>query len=216
MKFVSSHTVQEIIDNSPAGKNTKFLSAAHSLWTRFKNYEKCPPLAYEDNGEVVCLIFATFNRDGYANLYEIVTVEGKEGKGFASRCWDDWVKYAVNERNSKRLKISCTPSSVTWHKRNGLVFWAIDPTGSLRSDQPLFSTRADQLNYQRWACSAPSVAAAELPEKAKKQFLAEGIDDHGFGAKKKAKTQEAIDNVREFWLRDYLLQLKENTLEEFF
>lgn len=216
MKFVPAHTVQEIIDNSPAGKNTKFLSAAHSLWTRFKNYEKCPPLAYEDNGEIVCLIFATFNRDGYANLYEIVTVEGKEGNGYASRCWDDWINYAVNEKSMKRLKISCTPTSVTWHKRNGLIFWAVDPTGSLRSDQPLFDTRAKQCNYQASAVQAGSLAALELPDKAKKQFLAEGLDDHGFGTKKRAKTEEAINNVREFWLRDYLLQVKDSTLEEFF
>lgn len=215
MKFVPATTVQEIIDNSPAGKNTKFLSAAHSLWTRFKNYEKCPPLAYEDNGQIVCLIFATFNRDGYANLYEIVTVEGKEGNGYASKCWDAWIDYAVNVKSMKRLKISCTPTSVTWHKRNGLIFWAVDPTGSLRSDQPLFATREKQIWYQVGARSAPTVAACELPEKAKKQFLAEGLDDHGFGAKKRAKTEDAINNVREFWLRDYLLQLKENNLEDF-
>ena len=84
MLFVNSTRVEELIKNSPAGKNTKFLSAAHSLWYRFKNYEKAPPMAYEDNGEIVCLIFATSNRDGYANLYEIVTLEGKEGKGYAS------------------------------------------------------------------------------------------------------------------------------------
>ena len=216
MKFVNSHTVQEIIDNSKEGKNTRFLSAAHSLWTRFKNYDKCPPLAYENNGEIVCLIFATFNRDGYANLYEIVTVEGKEGRGFASRCWDDWINYAVNERGSKRLKISCTPSSVTWHKRNGLIFWAVDPSGSLRSDQPLKPTRAMQLAQQRLSVQAPSVAAMELPEKARNQFFGEGIDDHGFGAKKRAKTEQAIKDVGEFWLRDHLINTKGKTLEEFF
>lgn len=215
MKFVSSHTVQEIIDKSPAGKNTKFLSAAHSLWIRFKNYEKCPPLAYEHNGEIVCLIFATFNRDGYANLYEIVTVEGKEGNGFASKCWDAWIDYAVNEKKSKRLKMSCTPTSVTWHKKNGILFWAVDPSGSLRSDQPLFDTRKMQVDYQNIAKQNPAIAALELPEKARKQFLAEGIDDHGFGTKKKTKTQEAINNVNGFWLRDALLNMKEPTLEEF-
>lgn len=215
MKFVSSHTVQEIIDKSPAGNNTKFLSAAHSLWTRFKNYETCPPMAYEHNGEIVCLIFATFNRDGYANLYEIVTIEGKEGNGFASRCWDEWINYAVNEKKSKRLKMSCTPSSVTWHKKNGIIFWAVDPSGSLRSDQPLFDNRIAQVDYQNIAKQNPEIAVLELPEKAKKQFLAEGIDDHGFGSKKKAKTQGAIDAVNGFWLRDALLKLKEPTLEEF-
>ena len=82
MNFVNSTRVEELIKNSPAGKNTKFLSAAHSLWYRFHNYDKCPPLAYEVNGDVVSLIFATFNRDGYANLYEIVTLEGKEANRF--------------------------------------------------------------------------------------------------------------------------------------
>jgi hypothetical protein len=81
MILVDLAKVENIISNSPAGKNTKFLSAAHSLWYRFHNYDKALPMAYEVNGDVVCLIFATFNRDGYANLYEIVTLEGKEGNG---------------------------------------------------------------------------------------------------------------------------------------
>jgi hypothetical protein len=215
MKFLNSNTVQTIVDNSPSGKNTKFLSAAHSLWYRFKNYDKCPPMAYEHNGEVVCMIFATFNRDGYSNLYEIVTLEGKEGNGFASRCWDEYIKYAVEERNSKRLKISCTPTSVTWHKRNGLIFWAVDPSGSLRSDQPLFSTRQDQVDYQTNAVNNPIDTVIQLPEKAKNQFLAEGIDDHGFGTKKKAAVESAISAVGQFWLRDALVASKQNTLEEF-
>ena len=132
MNFINSTRVEQIIDSSPAGKNTKFLSAAHSLWTRFHNYEKQLPMCLEVNGEVVSMIFATFNRDKYVNLYEIVTVEGKEGNGYASQCWDMFVEYSVNERKAERLKMSCTPTSVTWHMRNGLIFWAVDPTGSLR------------------------------------------------------------------------------------
>ena len=211
MLFVNSTKVEELIKNSPAGKNTKFLSAAHSLWYRFKNYEKSPPMAYEDNGEVVCLIFATFNRDGYANLYEIVTLEGKEGKGYASKCWDSWIKYAVEERNTKRLKISCTPSSVTWHYRNGLIFWAVDPTGSLRSDQPLFPSRAEQLSYRTTAIGNPNTALP--PSKARDQFKSEGLENYDWGSKKKQKTQTAIDAVGDAWLRDALLS--ETTLEEF-
>lgn len=211
MLFVNSTRVEEIIKNSPAGKNTKFLSAAHSLWYRFKNYEKCPPMAYEDNGEVVCLIFATFNRDGYANLYEIVTVEGKEGKGYASKCWDAWIKYAVEERKIQRLKISCTPSSVSWHFRNGLVFWAVDPTGSLRSDQPLFATRAEQIAYRDNAIVNPLQALP--PPKARAQFLAEGLESYSWGEKKKAKTQAAIDTVGKAWLREALME--QPSLEDF-
>jgi len=211
MKFVNSTKVEEIIKNSPAGKNTKFLSAAHSLWIRFHNYEKSLPMAYEVDGEVVSLIFATFNRDGYANLYEIVTVEGKEGKGYASRCWEAWIKYAVEERKSKRLKISCTPSSVTWHYRNGLIFWAVDPTGSLRSDQPLFPTREEQIAYRDNAIVNP--LSALPPYKAREQFLAEGLETYNWGDKKKAKTQAAIDSVGKAWLRDALME--QPSLEEF-
>lgn len=211
MLFVNSTKVEQLIKESPAGKNTKFLSAAHSLWYRFKNYEKCPPMAYEDTGEVVCLIFATFNRDGYANLYEIVTLEGKEGKGYASKCWDAWIDYAVKERNTTRLKISCTPSSVTWHYRNGLIFWAVDPTGSLRSDQPLFPTRVEQIAFRNFATASPKQALP--PSKAREQFRKEGLENYTWGEKKKAKTQAAIDAVGNAWLRDALLN--EPSLEEF-
>jgi hypothetical protein len=204
MLFVNSTKVEQLIKDSPAGKNTKFLSAAHSLWYRFKNYEKCPPMALEDNGEVVSLIFATFNRDGYANLYEIVTLEGKEGKGYASKCWDSWIKYAVEERKTQRLKISCTPSSVTWHNKNGLIFWAVDPTGSLRSDQPLFPTRAEQIAYRDFAIVNPLQALP--PQKARTQFRAEGLESYKWGEKKKAKTKTAIDAVGKSWLRDALME----------
>ena len=212
MILVNSTKVDDIIKNSPAGKNTKFLSAAHSLWTRFHNYEKSLPMAYEVNGEVVSLIFATFNRDGYANLYEIVTVEGHEGKGYASKCWDEWIKYAVEERKIQRLKISCTPSSVSWHLRNGLVFWAVDPTGSLRSDQPLFSTRAEQIAYRNNAIVNP--VSCLPPKRAHEQFLREGLDNYTWGEKKKAKTQSAIDAVGKAWLRDALME--QPSLEDFF
>lgn len=211
MLFVNSTKVEQLIANSPAGKNTKFLSAAHSLWYRFKNYEKCPPMAYEDNGDVVCLIFATFNRDGYTNLYEIVTLEGKEGKGYASKCWDAWIKYAVTERNTKRLKISCTPSSVTWHYRNGLIFWAVDPTGSLRSDQPLYATRAEQIAFRDFATVSPKQALP--PPKIREQFLKEGLENYEWGDKKKAKTQTAINAVGDAWLREALMDVP--SLEEF-
>jgi hypothetical protein len=211
MNLVNSTRVEELIKNSPAGKNTKFLSAAHSLWYRFHNYDKAPPMSYEVGGEVVSLIFATFNRDGYANLYEIVTLEGKEGNGYASKCWDSWIKYAVEERGSKRLKISCTPSSVSWHYRNGLIFWAVDPTGSLRSDQPLFPTRTEQLAYRDNAIVNP--LSALPPHKARDQFRIEALESYEWGVKKKAKTQAAIDVVGKAWLRDALMD--QPSLEEF-
>jgi len=211
MLLVNSVKVKDLIKNSPAGKNTKFLSAAHSLWYRFHNYDKAPPLAYEVDGEIVNLIFATFNRDGYANLYEIVTLEGKEGKGYASKSWENWIRYAVEERESKRLKISCTPLSVTWHYKNGLIWWAVDPTGSLRSDQPLFTTIAEQIAYRDNAIVNPLQALP--PYKAREQFRTEGLESYKWSDKKKAKTQAAINAVGKAWLRDALMD--QPSLEEF-
>ena len=212
MLFVNSTKVQEIIDNSPKGRNTKFLSASHSLWTRFKNYEKSPPMALEVKGEIVSLIFATFNRDLYSNLYEIVTVQGQEGKGYASRIWSEYTKYAVTERKIERLKISCTPSSITWHYKNGLIFWAVDPTGSLRSDQKLFSTREEQLEYREYSINNP-MQALPPKEKVRELLRKEGLENYEWGEKKRARTEEAINNVGRAWLRDSLFNT--TTLEEF-
>lgn len=211
MKFANADDVVSLIRNSPEGKNTRFLAASHNLWIRFQNYGKSPPMILEDNGKIVSLIFATFNRDKYTNLYEIVTAEGCEGKGYASRIWDEYVDYAVNVQNMKRLKISCTPSSVTWHMKNGLVFWAVDPTGSLRSDQPLFKTRAEQLDFRKLAVVDPSIAFPD--DKVRTQLIDESLESHKFGKKKLEIVRKAIADVGDYWLRDALL--KQN-VERFF
>jgi hypothetical protein len=205
MKFATKEQVENLIQNSPDGKNTKFLSASHSLWFRFKNYNKSPPMILEDNGKIVSLIFATFNRDKYTNLYDIVTVEGCEGNGYASQIWDQYVDYAANVQMMKRLKISCTPSSVSWHMRNGLVFWAVDPTGSLRSDQPLFKNREEQMIFRNLAVDDPVIA---LPTDSKviEQLKRESLESHKFGTKKKTATEEAIATVGQYWLRDALFK----------
>jgi hypothetical protein len=204
IKFVTFDEVEKIIDNSIKGTNTRFLSSAHSLWYRFGNYDKTPPMSYEINGEVVSLIFATYNRDTYSNLYEIVTIQGKEANGYATRIWDIWINYAVQERQITRLKMSCTPSSITWHQRNGLLWWAVDPSGSLRSDQPLFSTRSEQIAYREFAISNP--IAALPPAKVRRKLLAEGLENYAWGSKKRSKTEEAIKAAGQSWLRETMIK----------
>jgi hypothetical protein len=218
LKTCSKELMEHILSGQPEGKNTRFLNAAHSLWYRFKNYDKQPPFMLEDNGDPVAFVFATYSeRSRYINLYEIVTIEGAEGKGYASEIWKSVMEDAYTN-GMRRLKISCTPSSVTWHKRNGLVFWAVDPSGSLRSDQPLYPTRDEQLEFRDKALKEPRLAFPSNP-KVVDQLLAEGLEDHGFGAKKTAKVQEAIDSVGEYWLRPALMEsFKETkaTLEGWF
>ncbi len=197
--------VEHLLLVSEEGKNTRFLKSSHNLWYRFKNYTKAPPLAAREGDDIVALIFATFNKDGYTNLYEIVTMEGHEGKGYGSKVWEYFLDYAVNQKQSKRLKISCTPSSVTWHMRNGLVFWAVDPSGSLRSDQPLFATRGEQLEFRAKAIVTPSIAKPTNP-RVIEQLKKEAPESHGFGKKKMSATEEAIAAVGECWLRDALYE----------
>jgi hypothetical protein len=204
VSFVRFEQVQDIISKSDKGRNTRFLSSAHSLWYRFGNYDKTPPMAYEVNGEIVSLIFATYNRDTYSNLYEIVTIEGQEGNGYASRIWDLWTDYAVQERQITRLKMSCTPSSITWHQRNGLLWWAVDPSGSLRSDQPLYATRSEQLAFRDYAIDHPLEALP--PAKTRKKLSAEGLENYSWGDKKRAKTQEAIEAAGRSWLREFMIR----------
>jgi hypothetical protein len=87
-KTCSKRFVENLIELQPEGTNTRFLNSAHSLWYRFKNYDSNPPLVMFDDEEPVALIFATQSkRSRYVNLYEIVTLEGKEGNGYASRVW---------------------------------------------------------------------------------------------------------------------------------
>jgi hypothetical protein len=204
IKFSNFAEVEKIVATSQKGSNTKFLSSAHSLWYRFKNYDKNPPMAYEVNGEIVSLIFATYNRDTYSNLYEIVTIQGQEGNGYASRIWEIWANYAALERGITRLKMSCTPSSITWHQRNGLLWWAVDPSGSLRSDQPLFATRSEQLAYRDFAIDNPLEALP--PPKTIAKLIPEGLENYSWSDKKRTKTQDAINAAGESWLRDFMIQ----------
>jgi hypothetical protein len=205
MMMVEEAEILELIKTSKPGRNTKFLSAAHSLWKRFGNYDRYPPLVVDDNG-IKSVIYATFSlRTRYVNLYEICTVQGQEGKGYASAAWDGFLDHAY-QHDMDRLKISCTPSSIGWHNRNGLVFWAVDPTGSLRSDQPIFQTRKEQLQFREKTIQDPRIAFPESKVIAK--LKSEGLEDHNFGIKKAAQVMGAIKKVESAWLRKALFKQK--------
>lgn len=200
LKTCSKEEMELILESQPEGKNTKFLNSAHSLWFRFKNYDKQPPFVLEEQGKPVAFVFATYSqRTKYMNLYEIVTVEGAEGKGYAGKIWDLVIKDAY-DKGMRRLKISCTPSSVGWHVRNGLIFWAVDPSGSLRSDQPLFATRKEQLEFREKAIESPKLAYPKDP-KTIDRLLSESLESHGFGKKKTEAVKQAISTVGDAWLR---------------
>ena len=104
--------VEHLLLVSEEGKNTRFLKSSHNLWYRFKNYTKAPPLAAREGNDIVALIFATFNKDGYTNLYEIVTMEGHEGKGMAEGLG---IFQTTVHRNRATIEDILHTVIVTWH-----------------------------------------------------------------------------------------------------
>jgi len=210
--FATPEMVQKVIDESPKGNNTLFLLRAHNLWIRFEYYKSSPPIYLKKGNKIVAFIFATYPSKGHTNLYEIVTVEEQERKGYASEIWEKYIDFAFYEMECKRIKMSCTPSSVTWHMRNGLIFWSIDPSGSLRSDQPLFPTRKEQIAFREKALLNPTIA---FPDDATiAMYKIESIEYHEtpkpkkkakkFTAAKKKEIESAIKSVGKYWLRDAL------------
>lgn len=204
MKFLQEVEVEAIIKKSPPGRNTDFLKSSHNLWTRFHNYSKTRsmPMGLIHKNKIVSIIFATFNKNLYTNLYEIVTMQGEEGHGFARQLWEEFVCYAVMQMKMTRLKISCTPSSLTWHLRNGLIFWAVDSSGSLKSDQPLFASRdAQRAAFQKFT---KNYKLALPNQNVTEQFRTSQLNDFPFGTMKRRRTREAIEKAGVAWLGDYL------------
>jgi hypothetical protein len=206
MRFLTEEDIDKIILESKDGYNTKFLKSSHNLWKRFQNYDKASPMGLIENNKTVAIIFATFNKNFYTNLYDIVTVEGYEGNGYASKIWDYYIDYAVKVKKMTRLKISCTPRSITWHMRNGLIFWGIDSSGSLKSDQPLFPTRNEQKSARSLYVRNPSLA---LPSpKVVHELLQSQIENYNFTDSKKSDVLEAIQKTGKFWFGDWLKRLR--------
>lgn len=202
IKFVQNHIIEDIIFNSREGKNTKFLKASHSLWTRFKNYQKHPPAVYYDDDTPVAVIFATCStKTKYINLYEIVTLQGHERKGYASLIWSDFIAHWHNN-GMKRIKLSCTPDSIGFHVKNGLVFWSVDTQGSLRSDQPLMPTVSEQILLRNRALENSHLVMPD-PEVCSK-LKTENIEFLEISQKKLIATYEAIKFVDRYWLRNEL------------
>lgn len=159
-------------------------------------------MALEVKGKIVSLIFSTFNKNLYTNNYEVVTMAGQETKGYAKKLWGEYVYYAVNEMGCSRLKNSCVPSSIPWHVKNGLIFWAIDPIGSLKTDQPLFPNIEAQVDARKTFLKNPSMA---LPTpKIYKELWKQQLPDCKFGVKKHKRTRLAIATAGENWLGDWL------------
>lgn len=202
MIFLGQDAIENLINDTADSSNNRFLSASHNLWRRFHNYDKYHAMALVRDDKIVCVHFATFNKNLYTNSYEIVTMSGCEGKGYAGALWEEYVDYAVNVKGMERLKNSCIASSVTWHIKNGLIFWAIDPTGSLKTDQPLFSSTEAQREARKSFLKNPKLA---LPRRDVIQDLVQSHPTNfSFGGPKTKCVNDAIESAGETWLGEWL------------
>ena len=174
--------------------NAKFASAAFSLWFRFGNFtERNAPYASVDaEGNITAVVMLTLlTREPYANLYEIFAVEG----GYATSLYWEVMKHA-KENGADRLKMSCTPSSIGWHFRNGIVGWGVDPTGSIRVDIPICDSLQEQTELRERSIENVSLV---MPEGKPLQRLID--EENSFGPKKIIKVENAIDFMGDYYMR---------------
>ena len=194
--------VQDILKKQPLGKNTTFLKNAHNLWFRFKNYQKNKPIGFFKDNDCVSMIFATYSKKTfYANLYEIVTLQGHEKKGYGKKIWLGFLE-KCKRYEMRRLKISCTPDSLGWHLKNGLIFWAIDKQGSLKSNQPLKYKIEEQIIFRDMAIKNPKIALPE--QKSVDELKKLDLETHKFSKKKIVNVLSAIKKADKYWMRKHL------------
>lgn len=184
------------------GRNKTFAKGAMNLWIRFKNFEKNAPFVLRVDGDIKSVILITkLSRSPYVNLYEIVTATGEEGNGYARRLYWDVLSHFYDD-GVLRLKMSCTPASISWHNGNGIIGWGVDPTGSVRVDIPLKPTKKEQLELRE--NFEENISEIIPPEKAAFKLLNENVS---FGKNKEAQVNNSKDimgkHYRREELRDY-------------
>tara|TARA_B110000093_G_scaffold13483_1_gene12571 strand:- start:179 stop:784 length:606 start_codon:yes stop_codon:yes gene_type:complete len=201
MRRASQQEIEQLLETLPVDeKNTKFAKGAHNLWVRFHNYSKHDPFVLEADGQIVavCHITVLKNKD-YANLYEIYTIPNSEGKGYASTLYWQIMEHMANSYSGIRLKMSCTPSSIGWHYRNGIIGYGVDPSGSIRVDMPIEPTKEMQLALREGWKTNPEYVLP--PAKSREKLLKENPT---FGVKKSAQVEQSIGTMGEYYLREYL------------
>ena len=180
--------------------NFKFADSSQNLWIRFKNYENdknLPFVILDDNREIaaVCMI-TKLVMTSYCNLYDIFAVKS----GYATKLYWGIMQYMYSN-GVKRLKMSCTPDSIGWHYRNGIVGWAIDPTGSIRVDIPIKPTQDQQLALRYMAVDG----LPQLVMPPEKQADKLRLEENSFGPKKIIQVEQAIDTMGRYYMRKHLI-----------
>ena len=199
MRRLTREEMANWINNMPEGRNAVFARAANNLWIRFKNFEKNAPFALEVDGEIVCVVMITkLARSSYCNLYEIVTKQGEEGNGYARRLYWNVMSY-MYDAGVERLKMSCTPTSISWHNGNGIIGWGVDNTGSIRVDIPIKGSREEQLEFR---VNFKDHFDELFPPSKSSDALKK--ENHTFGVKKTEQVESSKAVLGKYYLRELL------------
>ncbi len=199
MRRANQQEIEQLLETLPSEeKNTKFAKGAHNLWVRFHNYGRHDPWVLEDNGQIVAVCHITvLKKQDYANLYEIYTIPNSEGKGYASKLYWKIMEHLAHTYPDIRLKMSCTPTSIGWHYRNGIIGYGVDPSGSIRVDVPIAPTKEEQLAVREsWRSNLSSVLP---PLKSQEKLLKENPT---FGVKKTEQVSQSIQTMGQYYLRE--------------
>jgi hypothetical protein len=173
------------------------VNAMNSLWVRFQNYEKFPPIAVVDeNGQVMAIAMITHLKNNDINLYDIVSF--KPGAG--TTLWKAILKI-YSEKGAKNIKFRALKSALRFYSNKGIYYWGFDGK-SYTVFQPLFGTIEEMKNWQNDFLKNPIVLNRTSLE---------------FKAPPKKYTREIIDQMESlgenFYMRYKIKTLKEHSYE---
>lgn len=191
-------TREEVEQTIPtAGHRKTMVNTMNSLWVRFQNYEKFPPIAVVENGQVMAIAMITHLKNNDINLYDIVSFS----PGFGTTLWKAILKI-YSEKGAKNIKFRALKSALRFYSTKGIYYWGFDGK-SYTVFQPLFGTIEEMQNWQTEFLKNPIVLNKTSLE---------------FKAPPKKYTQEIIDQMESlgenFYMRYKIKTLTEDTKEQ--
>lgn len=127
--------VEKFILLLPDNKRKRFLSNAHSLWIRFKNYEKQLPIAIVENNEIKSIAFVSkLKKQSMINLYDIVSFD----TGYGKILWQEMIAHYY-KLGVENIKFRALYSAIKFYDNLGIYFWGFDGK-SFTVEQPLYPT----------------------------------------------------------------------------
>ena len=198
---LTKEIIEEHIAKMEASSKRTMLNAMNSLWFRFHNYEKFPPIAIVDAGVIKSVAMVTHLKNGDINLYDIVSFE--LGKG--TELWKAILKI-YSEKGANNIKFRALKSALRFYSTKGIYYWGFDGK-SYTVYQPLFGTIEEMVKWNEEFIKAPVVLnKTSLEFKAPpKKFTQDIIDQmnslgENFHMRYKIKTLIEGDNSEKIYL----------------